>query len=382
MSAAGGGEEFLRDRLRAFLAFARPKILAAGTDFDRLSQLRRLSDVRIRAFAVGRPTVTGLDLCELLADPKTGRLDALAGGLLRRADLEARIEPLGQAMGALVEACLLLQVLGAPAMEALLKEGAASLGALTDAPSAPRAPAAAISPAARPLAAAKELWTAPAAPLRAMKLLEERDPKPDLVAAEVEKDSAIVSRFLRIAGALGGTRLASVNRAVVGLGFPMTRRVLGTAMLAPKLGADPEFWSHALRVASAASLASKAAKIGNPDEHWVAGLLHEAGAPIKARHAPTSDVPAAEFGAFLLERWKFPAGVVAAARHHADSVDAIEDASLPREAVAAAACCRLVRGEGGRWTALLRLTPTQAVEVAAGAERLAKASLDEFLAMG
>ena len=92
--------------------------------------------------------------------------------------------------------------------------------------------------------------------------------------------------------------------------------------------------------------------------------------------------PPGEFGAFVLERWKFPAGVAAAARHHADSVDAIEDASLPREAVVAAACCRLVRGEGGRWTALLRLTPTQAVEVAAGAERLAKASLAEFLAMG
>ena len=381
VSTDGGGEGVLRDRLRAFLAFARPKILAAGADFDRLSQLRRLSDVRIRAFAVGRPTVTGLDLCELLADPKAGRLDALAGGLLRRADLETRIEPLGEAMGALVEVCLLLQVLGAPAMEALVREGVAALGSLADEVSAPRGLAAAVSPAARPLAAAKELWTAPAAPLRAMKLLDDRDPKPDLVAAEIDKDAGIASRFLRIAGAIGGGngRHPSVARAVVALGFPVTRRILGVTMLAPKLGTDPEFWTHALRTAVAASLAAKASKLGNPDEYWISGLLHEVGAPIKARHAPASDLPPAEFGAFVLERWKFPAGVAAAARHHADSIEALEEASLPREAIAAAACCRIVRGEGGRWTALLRLSTAQAAEVAAEAERRAKAVVTEFL---
>jgi HD-like signal output (HDOD) protein len=386
VSTAGGGEDALRDRLRSFLSFARPKILAAGADFDRLSQLRRLSDVRIRAFAVGRPGFTGADLCELLADPKSGRLDALTDGLLRRADLEAKIEPLGQAMGALVETCLLLQVLGAPVMKDILAAGVASLGSLSDAAStvsAPRGLTAPTSPAARFLTGAKELWQAPAAPLRAMKLLEGADPQPDLVAAEMEKDASTVSRFLRIAGALGGgSRPASVQRAVVALGFPVTRRILGVSMLAPKLGADPEFWSHALRTAHAASLASKESKIGNPDELWVAGLLHEAGGPIKARHAPAADLPPGEFGAFVLERWKFPASVAAAARHHDDSLEALEEASISREAVVAAACCRLVRGEGGRWTALLRLAPARAVEIAASAERLAKAGLTEFLAMG
>lgn len=372
----------LRDRLRSFLALARPRLIASGADLDRLAQLRRLSDVRIRGFAVGRPRVSGLDLCELLSDPKTGRFDALAGGLLRRADFEAALEPLSEEMGVLVEACLLLQVLGPAALEGLLKEAVASLGALPDAPSmaSVKGLAAPTSPAARPLAAAKELWTAPAAPLRAMKLLEDRDCKPDLVAAEVEKDPAFGSRFLRIAGAMGeGPRLTSVARAVVALGAPVSRRVVGVCTLFAKLAGDAPFWTHALRSAFAASLVAKAVKTGHPDEHWVAGLLHECGAPLKAKYAPDCDVPAAEVGAFVLERWKFPAGVFGAARHHADTIEMIEDASLPREAVVAAACCRLVKGEGGRWTALLRLSPGQASEIAAESERRAKAALPEFM---
>lgn len=372
----------LRDRLRAFLALARPRLIASGADLDRLAQLRRLSDVRIRAFAVGRPRVSGLDLCELLSDPKTGRFDALSGGLLRRADLDAALEPLSEEMGTLVEACLLLQVLGPAALEGLLKEAVASLGALPDAPSmaSVKAMAAPTSPAAKPLAAAKELWTAPAAPLRAMKLLEDRDCKPDLVAAEVEKDPAFGSRFLRIAGAMsGGPRPTSVARAVVALGAPVSRRVIGVCTLHAKLVADAEFWTHALRAAFAASSASKAAKVGHPDEHWVAGLLHECGTPLKAKYAPDCDVPAAEIGAFVLERWKFPAGVFGAARHHGDTLEMIEEASLPREAVVAAACCRLAKGEGGRWCALLRLAPDQAAELAAEADRRAKAVLPEFL---
>lgn len=371
----------LRDRLRAYLNFVRPRLIASGADLDRLSQLRRLSDVRLRAFIIGKPRVTGLEVCELLADPKSGRFDALAGGLLRRADLEAGLEPLGEDMGALVEACLQLQVLGSTSTESLIKEAVVSLGALPDAPSVTnvKGMAAPSSPAARPLAGAKELWTAPAAPLRAMKLLEEKDPQPDKVAAEIEKDPGFGSRFLRIASAIGGARIPSVSRAVVTLGFPVTRRVVGVSTLVPKIGTDEAFWSHALRGAFAASLASKAAKVGNPDEHWISGLLHECGTPLKARYAPDADVPPGEIGAFVLERWKFPAGVFGAARHHADSIETLEDASLPRDAMVAVACCRLVRGEGGRWLSLLRLTPAQAADVAAESERRAKALLPEFL---
>lgn len=367
----------LLDRLRAFLTLARRRQLAAGVDLDRLSRLRRLHDVRVRAFAVGKERVSGLELCELLADPKSGRFDAAIPGLLRTADLEAGFEALGEDMGVLVEACLLFQVYPRDAWDALVKEAVASLAPLADAPSA--RPSGPVSPAARPLAAAKELWTAPAGPLRAAKLLDDPDPKPDRVAAEIDKEPGFSARFLRLAAALGRPE-TSVLRAVVALGAPLSKQALGAATLALKLGVDPAFWSHALRAAFAASLASRRAKVGNPDAHWFAALLHEAGAPLKARYAPAADVPTAEVGAFVLERWKFPPAVVAAARHHGAPLDVLEEASLPREALVAAAACRLVRGEDV--ASLLRLDAPGARTIEEEAARLADVALPDFLPLG
>src|ERR1043166_5978491 len=88
--------EFLRDRLKAFLIFAKTKLLSGGADLDRLAQLRRLSVVRIRQFAVGRPQITAADLAGHLSDPRSGRFDALAleTGFVHAEHLAVALPPL------------------------------------------------------------------------------------------------------------------------------------------------------------------------------------------------------------------------------------------------------------------------------------------------
>src|SRR6185503_8021134 len=83
--------EIVHQRLRAFLLFLKPRMLQDNVDQDRLDQLRRLSDVRVRKFAVTKPQITGADLCGLLADPRTGRFDDLSdeAGILKKGHFAA-----------------------------------------------------------------------------------------------------------------------------------------------------------------------------------------------------------------------------------------------------------------------------------------------------
>ncbi len=418
--------DLLRERLRDFLVFVRPKLIASGADLDRLSQLRRLSDVRIRQFSVGRSRVTVADLCAFLADPRTGRFDALAdaAGLLRAPQLAVALEPLGEDMGLVVEAALLLQVLGPAPLAAHLKDFVAAKGALAAA--APGTSTPAVRPAApalppkvaKLLGPMKELWAVPAGPLRILQLLESPEPRPDEVAAALEKDPALAARCLRLVNAAGfgqGSPVTSMKRAVVALGYAMTHRITAIAALLAHLGRVPDdlpfdvavHWTHSLRTAHAASLVARETKLGRPDEHFAAGILHDIGKLVLLRHLPGpfrqvldaaakgERVEAAEarllgvdhalVGACVCERWRFPVPVCAAARHHLDAADALEEIQLPREALVVAAVCRLVRDgtaapELARWAPFLRLPPAKLEELRAEAVRRAQATLREFLA--
>jgi len=128
--------EVFRTRIHDFLVLLKSRLIAIGADFDRLAQLRRLSDIRIRQFSVGKPKITVADLCAHLADPRTGRFDAMARetGLAREEHLAQALPPLGEEMGLVTECCLSLQVVGLERMKALLKEFVAKSGPLPGPP--------------------------------------------------------------------------------------------------------------------------------------------------------------------------------------------------------------------------------------------------------
>jgi HD-like signal output (HDOD) protein len=345
--------DLLHDRIKAFLLFLKPIVISSGFDQDRLANLRRLSDVRIRKYAIDKPEITGIDLCALLADPRVGRFDDLADqtGILRKAHLAAVLPMLAEDMGYLIEACLTLQVAGLAAMTRHAKAFVAKHGAVAAPAGSAPAPAAkaAVAPlppaVAKALAPLKDLWSLPPSTLKALSLLAAADSPAEAVCAELERDPALSAQILKLAGA------SSIKKAVVSLGYPLMRRFTMTAALALKLTPDREFWRRSLAVGHAAAQVAKASKLGNPDEHFSAGLLHAVGRAALAKAGTQG--PAAEVGAEILARWRFPAPVVAAARHHADTAEQLEEAQIPREAIVVASLHHLLNGDSGPWPAFL-----------------------------
>ena len=380
--------ELVHERLKAFLLFLKPFALGGSLDQDRLSQLRRLSDVRIRKFAVDRPSITGIDLCGLLADPRVGRFDDLAdeAGLLKKAHLAAVLPTLGEDMGYLTEACLTLQVAGLAAMKEqarafVQKQGAVAAPAAP--PTAPGAKAAApVPPAvAKVLGSIKDLFAVPPSTLKAIALLGAADSPPDAVCAELERDPALSAMILKFINASTPSKISSIKRAVVALGYPAMRRFVATAALAAKLGPphaeagfdERAFWLRTLQVAHAAAQVARATRIGNPDDHFSAGLLHSIGRLASAKCGIAG--PAGDVGAALLERWRLPAPVVEAARHHEATAEQLEELSIPREAMVVASVTKAPRTAAG----FLRVAADSLPDILDSASKSAQAGVKELL---
>jgi HD-like signal output (HDOD) protein len=114
--------------------------------------------------------------------------------------------------------------------------------------------------------------------------------------------------------------------------------------------------------------------MGNADEHFFAGLLQDVGRLALAKHRPDAKVDAALVGASVLDRWRFPAGIVDAARHRETPPEVFEELQVPREALVGAVAWRLDE----RWAPLLRLPPPRLKEVAVQAAALADAAAGAF----
>jgi HD-like signal output (HDOD) protein len=375
--------DVLRARLKAFLAFLKPRLHEWGADLDRLAQLRRLSDVRVRQHAIGKPQVTGLDLCALLSDPRTGRLETVVEGVLRPAHFAQPIEPLSIEMGYLVEACLILQVAGQEKLAAAAKDFVAAQGPVAEVPGAavarPAGPAPLPDAVARLLGSVRELWAAPAHVVKALQLLAAASSPPDAVAAEVLKDSALAALVVRLADQTPSGQVArpsSIPNAIAAVGYPVLRRVVAaSALLSPLAGAGGG-WPASLRAGHAAALVARATKLGNPDEHFFAGLLQNVGALALAKHRPdvAGKTDDALVGASILDRWRFPAAIVEAARHRNAPPERFEEIQVPREALVGAAAWRL----DAAWAPFLRLTPERLKEVAVQSAALADAAAGAF----
>jgi HD-like signal output (HDOD) protein len=381
--------DLVHERLKAFLLYLKPFLLGDAIDQDRLAQLRRLSDVRIRKFAIDRPRITGLDLCGLLADPRSGRFDDLADetGLLRKGHLAAGLPILGGDMGYLTEACLTLQVAGAAALReqalAFVKQQGTLAAPAGASAAGTRPAAAALAPdVAKVLASIKDLFAVPPSTLKAIALLGAADSPPDAVSAELERDPALAALVLKVVNAGAASKATSIKKAVVALGYPAMRRIVSSAALMAKLGppyAEAGFderahWRRAYLLAHAAAAVSKSARLGNPDDHFSAGLLHGLGRLAVAKAGVAG--PTGAVGAALLERWRFPAGVAEAARHHQASAEQLEELQIPREAVVVAA---LHLGDTRAAAGFLRIAADSLPPLVAAAAKAAESSASELL---
>lgn len=411
------GSPNLRERLKQYLTHLRPLLARADAPLDRISRLRSLSDVRIRAFSVGRPRVTAADLCALLSDPRSGRLDTLAleNGLLLPAHLEEPLELLGETMGYVVEACLALQVMGAKATSESILEFVRKQGPCerrdaplpSPPPAPPRSPKPLPPAVGRLLGAAKDLWTPPPGLRRISDMLEVSNVLVDRVAGEIERDPPLAAGLLKTANLFHGAKMTSVKRALVTCGYPTLRRLLAPAAVLARLGSPPPeagfdapaFWSHSLQTAHAALLVSRAARLGEHENHFLAGLLHDLGRLVVARFLPalsksigeaeaggaprasaeekTLGTSHAEIGACVAERWGLAPPIVEAARHHHDAPATLEPLPIPREAAVVAALCTLWRDASrvADWEPFLRVPAGRFPEIRLQAARLAEDSM-------
>lgn len=213
----------------------------------------------------------------------------------------------------------------------------------------------------------EELARVPAQPLTALSLVRLlASPEPSLaeLARVVEMDPALSARVMRAANTpyYGPTKsVRSAARAVVLLGFD-TVKALAAAAATGLLGEEanfgpPDFWSHSMTVAAAASVAADVLGV-TQSEAFSAGLQHDIGAALLYRADPDrySDeiivrssadrlraereafgVDHPEAGAMALEAWQLPQIFVRAVRTHhspADSVNPLAQAVILGHAVA------------------------------------------------
>ncbi len=195
------------------------------------------------------------------------------------------------------------------------------------------------------IATVGELPAMPAVAHRVSELV--RDPK--VSAADLEKvietDPALAGRILRIANSAfyGGYRsVSTIQAAVMRMGFDAVRGLVVAASVKGvyrRFGlTEQQLWEHAVGVGIGSRIVAKEAGI-NPDEAFVAGLLHDVGKTVLANnHADryaevfravyNDGMPslAAEVGVFgfghteiggsVVRRWRLPESIEECVRHH------------------------------------------------------------------
>lgn len=199
--------------------------------------------------------------------------------------------------------------------------------------------------------ARKNLPTIPAVLARILQLSDSVDANGKDLIAVIEKDQALTGKMLRLANSAffgQSRRVATIPRAVMLLGFSTVRNLalgvkvwdaLGSGIARPRL---EELWLHSVACAMAAKALASKLRVGDPDETFTAGLLHDVGRlvlamrfrddywnavggttetePVDALERQAFGIDHAEVGAWMLEAWALPPAIVEAVRvHHGTS---------------------------------------------------------------
>lgn len=180
------------------------------------------------------------------------------------------------------------------------------------------------------------------------------------IAAVIETDPPMAARILRLANSAyyrsSGVEIGSIAQAVARLGMKEVRKVC-LAVAAMRIFVKSSrhidhrrFWHHSLTVASATRTVAKrmhGVRV-DPDEAFIAGLLHEVGALIfdqyfvnlyaivfkeseraqRAIHLVENEylqINHGDLGAELLSRWNLPERIVEAVRYHHNPSQATEE---------------------------------------------------------
>lgn len=206
------------------------------------------------------------------------------------------------------------------------------------------------------LRSVQRLRPLPASTTRILKELDDPNATARSIAELIALDQALTAYVLKVANSAAMGYLiacASVQEAVVRLGFKQIRSLVYSTMAAGPLSArlsgyrlgDQGLWYHSVAVASSAHWLATALHYPDPEKAYVAGLLHDIGklvldqyvmadysqivSMMRANRLPMWQIEEQLFGidhagvgGLAATHWQFPAELTEAIRyHHAPSPD-------------------------------------------------------------
>ncbi|HBS28037.1 MAG TPA: hypothetical protein DEB06_00980 [Phycisphaerales bacterium] len=207
--------------------------------------------------------------------------------------------------------------------------------------------------------------TLPEITLKIVELVEDPTSTAQDLHQVIANDPALCSRILKVVNSsfygLPG-QIGSINRAIVLLGLNAVKNIAISASLAklfkggqlcPAFSAK-DLWAHSVHTAAAAKIIADQAKLGLPDEAFLAGLMHDIGVMVELQvnrnglievmnnlKVSKEGVPSLamldleqkafgathqEFGKALSEKWKFPKVFAAVTGNHHAPHDAPSEA--------------------------------------------------------
>jgi HD-like signal output (HDOD) protein len=216
-----------------------------------------------------------------------------------------------------------------------------------------RSPAAPEATGTSPLDAAlrhvSEISTLPQVALRVMEVAQDPKAGAAMLKAVVEGDPALSARVLRLVNSAAyavRTPVTNLQQAISFLGFNQVRNLALTASVSDIFRGDQKIgpysrtglWRHLVAVGLAARLVARRQRLGNFEDAFLAGLLHDIGIILIDQHLheqfakviaglkgdkPLCDVERevlgfdhCQFGERIAETWRFPLVTRGAIRHH------------------------------------------------------------------
>jgi len=207
---------------------------------------------------------------------------------------------------------------------------------------------------ARIMSVMRNLPPLPAATRQLMRVLDGEDASAGDVARVLSSDQALAGKVLKLVNSSFyglPNEVTTISRAVVVLGFTGVRNLalsFGSIETLRRLESSIDmsgFWAHALATGAAAqNLALLGARRIDPEEAFLAGLMHDIGAYVLAAAVPDIYGPIladrrrdrlvaeaeeigmthAQVGQGLLQFWELPEAFSNAARHHHDTARATD----------------------------------------------------------
>ncbi len=183
-----------------------------------------------------------------------------------------------------------------------------------------------------------------------LKMVDNPDLSPRQIGALIERDAGLASKLLKIAnssfyGSAG--KIKTVSQAISVMGMSAVRSTIVSQayqQMTAIRGASKRFdrlafWQHSLATASASRILAKLKGWRDPEEAFLAGLLHDLGRLVMDRFLPSEldriltlalekAIPLIEaerevlgythleVGELLGEQWSLPSGLREAIRHH------------------------------------------------------------------